>query len=110
MVRILEQPDAYGPACRIVQVRLPVDLEEHFLRHVLGLGRIVQDAGRDPMDEATISAQERLQRLIAGGLQSDDEIRVRRAGDDVATARIERPGRGGHFHVLPSIDGITVHT
>jgi len=65
VVDVLQQPDTKRSARRRIEMRLPVDLEEHLLCDVFGFAVIVQDAVCDPGDEADVPVKDPLERVRA---------------------------------------------
>jgi len=76
-IRILEKPDAHGAARRIVQMRLSINLEEHFLRDVLGFSLIAQDVDRHAVDQSNVSTEQRPQRIAVWQVHLGDQVGVR---------------------------------
>ena len=87
VVGVLQEPHPDGSARRIVQVRVAVDLEEDFLCDVLRLAGVAEDVQGDAIDEAAVSMEQRLDRIVVGRPHRHDEIGVRLdAGFAIAAA------------------------
>jgi hypothetical protein len=76
MVSVLEQPDSNRPAGGIVLAGLAEHFQKDFLGDILGFSGVAQNVRRDPVHEATISSEQRRERVSAGCLHSGDEFRV----------------------------------
>jgi len=75
VVGVLEQPPFDAAARRIVEVGLAGNLEEHFLGDVLRFRGIAEDVGGHALDQAAVSAEQRVEGVAVGGWLLARELR-----------------------------------
>jgi transcriptional regulator with XRE-family HTH domain len=83
-IRILQEPPSHGTPRRIVEMRLPVDLEKHLLGAVFGLGPVLENVGSDSVDQAGVSTEERVQGLPLAVTHRPYQLGVAHGPDDWA--------------------------